>query len=583
MPFMSQDQRDHVNQKTLLEYLREFSPWPRIRLMHKNVVTDILAGITVAFIALPLALGFGVASGLGPVAGMYGAISGGVAGGLFGGSNVGVSGPTGPKTVQLAMILQEHRLPDGSPDATFAFGCVLLSGVIMVTLAFMKVGRFIYYTPYSVISGFMCAIGAILLVQQFRPMIGLPVLPKIKEALLSIPSDAMHAHFDALLVSLVTLGIIIAWPRFVKAVWLPAPLIGLAAGTFVANVFGLGIDYIPEVPTGLPEMQIPPLSRIAEMFVPAAALAGLAVYDSLLTCIVIDQKTADRHNSDQELFGQGMANTLAGLFGGLTTATATIRSLANITCGAQTILASVVHGLILLSLVMGLAPLATHIQIAALAAVLYKVGWDILDWRVFPILRRLSRTDTICFWATFLVTMSIDLLVAVGVGLSIAFFRFVKEMSEMGAPKVVTLSDPFEPHAGDEGLEPVLRDRIGVVQPEGPLFFGVADAVYRTSQFFNRYDVVIISLSRVPVIDLSGAFALEDLIGYAHARETQVLLADLCPAVAAALESFGILHRVGRENCFERFELAARRAQELISAKNGQGSASAPPAAHVSL
>lgn len=565
-----------MNDKTFFQYLREFSPWPRIRLIHKNVVPDILAGITVAFIALPLALGFGVASGLGPVAGMYGAISGGLAGGLFGGSNVGVSGPTGPKTVQLAMILQEHRLPDGSADPTFAFGCVLLSGVIMVALAFMKVGRFIYYTPYSVISGFMCAIGAILLVQQFRPMIGLPVLPKIKEALLSIPSDALQVHLDALLVSLITLGIIIVWPRFVKAVWLPAPLIGLAAGTFVANAFGLGIDYIPEVPTGIPEMQVPPLGRIAEMFVPAAALAGLAIYDSLLTCIVIDQKTADRHNSDQELFGQGMANTLAGLFGGLTTATATIRSLANIACGAKTILASIVHGLILLSLVLGLAPLAAHIPMAALAAVLYKVGWDILDWRVFPILRRLSRTDTICFWATFLVTMSIDLLVAVGVGLSIAFFRFVKEMSEIGSPTVVNLRDPNEPLQGRDSLDASLRDRIGVVQPEGPLFFGVADAVYRTSQFFNRYDVAIVSFRQVPVIDLSGAFALEDLIEQAHALHTHVLFSDVRPEVRQEMQKLGTLAKVKEENCFDSFEEAVQRAKELVSQKNGVG----PPPLH---
>ncbi len=569
-----------INPNTLRAYFREFSPWPRMRLMHTNVVPDVLSGITVAFIALPLALGFGVASGLGPVAGMYGAIAGGLAGGLFGGSNVGVSGPTGPKTVQLAMILQEHRLPDGSPDATFAFGCVLLSGLIMVALAFMKVGRFIYYTPYSVISGFMCAIGAILLVQQFRPFIGLPALPNIKDALFRLPGDLLHVHADALLISLVTLAVIVWWPRYVKAVWLPSPLIGLLAGTALANLLDLNIAYIPQVPTGMPELQMPPASRLGEMFLPAAALAGLAVYDSLLTCIVIDQKTGDRHNSDQEMFGQGMANTMAGLLGGLTTATATIRSLSAVTCGAKTILCSMTHGLILLSLVLGMAPLATHIPMAGLAAVLYKVGWDILDWRVFPILRRLSKTDKICFWVTFLVTMSIDLLVAVGVGLSIAFFRFVKEMSDMGAPKVVSLQDPDEPLPGRDLIEPELRDRIGVVQPEGPLFFGVADAVYRTSQFFTRYDVVIVSLRQVPVIDLSGAFALEDLIGYARARGTEVLLTDLCAAVAAELESFGILRKVGRGNCFDRFESAARRARELVSAKNGHGAAPAPAVAH---
>ena len=343
------------------EHLKDFNPWPRIRIMGSNLAQDTMAGITVAFIALPLALGFGVASGLGAITGMWGAIAGGLVGGLFGGSNAGVSGPTGPKTVQLAVVMHDHTLANGQPDLGFAFGCVFLSGVFMLALAVMRIGKYIYLTPYSVISGFMCGIGAIVMIIEFNPFVGLPTLSSVREALLSIPSSAMNANPQALLISCLTLGTIIIWPKITTVVWLPGPLVGLVVGTSVANFFGFNIDYIPDVPTGLPEIYLPQVSQIDNMIGPAAALAGLAIYDSLLTCVVIDQMSDERHNSDQEIWGQGMANMAAGLVGGLTTATATMRSVAAIQCGAKTITATFVHGLVLLALVLGLAPLASVI------------------------------------------------------------------------------------------------------------------------------------------------------------------------------------------------------------------------------
>ena len=311
----------------------------------------------------------------------------------------------------------------------------------MVALAMLKVGRFIYLTPYSVISGFMCGIGAIVIIIELNPFLGLPTLSSVREALVAIPSSVADARLDALLVSSMTLGVIVVWPKITKAIWLPSPLVGLVAGTAVANAFGMDIDYIPTVPTGLPDLYWPHLSfhDLEEMIAPAAALAGLAIYDSLLTCVVIDQMTVERHNSDQEIFGQGMANMAAGLVGGLTTATATMRSVANIQCGARTILATIVHGAILLALVLGLAPLASYIPMAALAGILFKVGYDILDFRVFPVLRRMPTPSKFTFWTVFILTVWVDLLVAVGIGLAIAFFLFVKQMSEMGAPEVVGL------------------------------------------------------------------------------------------------------------------------------------------------
>ena len=233
---MSQESQKTSNYWSAL--LKDFNPLPRILLMGTNIRQDLLSGITVAFIALPLALGFGVASGLGAITGMWGAIAGGLVGGLFGGSHVGVSGPTGPKTVQLATVMHTHVLPNGQPDLVFAFGIVFLSGLIMIALAMLKVGRFIYLTPYSVISGFMCGIGAIVIIIEFNPFVGLPTLSSVKDALLAIPTSIANANIEAVIVSTLTLGLIVMWPKITKAVWLPGPLVGLAAGTLVANFFG---------------------------------------------------------------------------------------------------------------------------------------------------------------------------------------------------------------------------------------------------------------------------------------------------------------------------------------------------------
>ena len=546
----------------LSDFLKEVNPWPRIRIMGSNLAQDSMSGITVAFIALPLALGFGVASGLGAITGMWGAIAGGLVGGLFGGSNVGVSGPTGPKTIQLAVVMHDHMLANGQPDLGFAFGCVFFSGVIMLGLAAMRVGKFIHLTPYSVVSGFMCGIGAIVMIIEFNPFVGLPTLSSVREALIAIPSSIVHANLEAVLISCLTLGTIIVWPKITKVIWLPGPLIGLAVGTAVANIFGFDIDYIPEVPTGLPDIYLPKLSQVYDMLGPAAALAGLAVYDSLLTCVVLDQMGDDRHNSDQEIWGQGMANMAAGLVGGLTTATATMRSVANIQCGAKTITATVVHGLVLLALVLGLAPLAAYIPMAALAGILFKVGYDILDFRVFPLLHRLPTPSKITFWTVFFLTVWEDLLIAVAVGLAIAFFLFVRDMSEIWKPKILGLDEFAKPTK--ELVPKHLKNQIAVLEPEGPMFFGIADVLYRQVDSMVHYKVLIMSLRYVPVIDLSGAFALEDMVKLAHKHGTKTIIKGMNPSVRRILTELSVIKNIGEENIVEDFDSALKKGVDYI-------------------
>jgi SulP family sulfate permease len=459
-------------------------------------------------------------------------------------------------------MIIDHMLANGQPDLGFAFGCVFLSGVIMLGLAVLRVGKFIYLTPYSVISGFMCGIGAIVMIIEFNPFVGLPTLSSVREALLAIPSSIMNAHLDALLISLLTLGTIVIWPKITSVIWLPGPLIGLTAGTVVANLLGLDIEYIPEVPTGLPDLYVPHWSQMYDMVGPAGALAGLAIYDSLLTCVVIDQMSDDeRHNSDQEIWGQGLANMFAGLIGGLTTATATMRSVANIQCGAKTILSTIVHGGVLLALVLGLAPLASYIPMACLAGILFKVGYDILDFRVFPVLHRIPTPSKITFWTVFLLTVWEDLLVAVGVGLAIAFFLFVRDMSEMWAPQVMSLGDTQKPQ---ELVPQHLRKHIAVLEPVGPLFFGIADTLYRQIDGLVHYKVLIISLIHVPIIDLSGTFALEDMASHAQKKGTKVVIIGMNPAVGRTLHELSVVKNIGEDNFVDDFEVALETGIDYI-------------------
>jgi sulfate permease, SulP family len=443
--------------------------------------------------------------------------------------------------------------------------------VIMIALALCKVGRFIYYTPYSVISGFMCGIGTIIIVLQINPFLGLPTLSSVKQALIVLPGSLMSVEPKALLISGGTLATIFVWPRIAPATYIPGPLVGLVAGTIAANLLGLDIAYIGQIPTGLPELYWPDLSRVADMIAPAAALAGLSVFDSLLTCLIIDNMTGNRHNSDREILGQGIANIGAGLIGGLAVATATMRSVANIKCGARTGLSTVTHGAILLALVLGLAPYTSLIPMACLAGILLKVGIDIIDYRVLPLLHRMPTTDKICFLAVLGLTVLVDLLIAMGVGLAIAFFRFVQEVSDLYNHEVVSLTDIQEPWPGENLIPAEFKNRVLIIRLEGPLFFGAADTLYRTVEKLIHFDALIIRLKRVPMIDLSGAYALEDLILKAKRQDAVVLLTGLAPRVREVLGNLGILDQVGTENCFDRFEDAIRRLQ-IISARDRDAS-----------
>ena len=479
---------------TLKTSLREINPWNNIKIMHTNIGQDILAGMVVAIIALPLALAFGVGSGLGAITGLWGAIAGGIIGGLFGGCKTGVSGPTGPKMAQLAMIMVGFRLASGEPDLSAAFAIIFFSGVILIGISLMGISKLIYFVPYSVVAGFMCGIGIIVMILEFDSFFGYPAPHSVMEGIYDIPNAIMHFKAQALMVSVPTLAILFIWPRIVKMVpkaeIIPAPLLALLTGTAIANMNGFDIEYIGTIPTGFPDLYWPDWSKFGDYLGPAAGLAGLAVFDSLLTCIVADNMTGTKHSSDRESFGQGLANCAAGLVGGLTTATATMRTVANIQSGGKTPLSSVVHGLVLLALVLGLGPYAEQIPMACLAAILFKVGIDILDYRILPVLHRLPLTDMIVFWTVLIITIVEDLLIAMAVGIVLAFFRFVLEVSRTYKSNLTYLEDDV----AQDLLKDDMKQKVKILCPRGPMFFGAVKQLEDTYAAAESHDTLIINL-----------------------------------------------------------------------------------------
>lgn len=542
---------DKKNFKRIMDYLTDFSPYGNLKIMGTNIRGDLLAGLTVAIIALPLALAFGVVSGLGPIAGVWGAICGGIFGSIFGGSAIAVSGPTGPKTVQLTVISQNNLLPDGSPDVIFVFGIIFLSGIIMLAIALLKVGKFIYYTPYSVVSGFMCGIGLIIILIQIGPFFGLSSKPTVMDSIKNLPRIFTDFNPQALLIASATLAAILIWPKITPVKWIPGALLGLLIGTILSYIINADVKYIGKIPTGLPTLYVPDLQMFSRMLAPAAALAGLAIFDSLMTCLIADNMTGRRHNSDREIFGQGLANVGAGLFGGLTTATATMRTVANIKSGARTPLAAFSHGIILLLIILGIAPFVEHVPMPCLAAILIKVGIDILDYRLMPVLHKMPLTDKICFASVFILTIIVDLLVAMGIGIAIAFFRFVQEISELYRNNLTSLSkiSPDYKNQDFDKLPEKLKNNILVIRPEGPLFFGTADTLYRTLEHQVHYNFLIISLGNVSMLDLSGAFALEDLIEKAAKNGTEVYLTDFSEKISNTLKDLGITDKI-KPGCY---------------------------------
>ena len=540
--------------------LKELNPWNNIKVLHTNIWGDIVAGITVAIIALPLALAFGEISKLGPIAGVWGAIAGGIVGGLFGGCMVGVSGPTAPKAAQIAAFMGAFVIgTTNEPDLVAAFSIIFLSGIILVLISILKISRFIHYIPYSVVAGFMCGIGVIVILTQINAFLGLDSEKNIRAVFENFRYTIQNVNVEALYVALPSLLILFFWNTLEKKIKflmnIPSPLIALIIGTSIAYLMNLNIPYIGDKMTSANDAKIfsfyfPDLTRISEFMFPAFALAGLAVLDSLLSCIVADNITGNRHSSDRETFGQGMANMAAGLFGGVTTATATMRTVANIKFGGKTPLASIVHGLTLIAILLGLGFLVAAIPTACLAAILFKVGIDILDYRILPVLKKLPIIDLLVFIIVLFVTVYEDLMIAVLVGVIFSLLSSIKNLRSSYSHENIHFSNS-DFASVDWNSKKLKELPVNILEVNGPLFFISVQSLIKTYSDASRHEVLIVDINNITTIDLSGVYALEDLIKTALSKNIKVLVLDVNSNIKEKLKKMNFSNNIGKENYIE--------------------------------
>tara|TARA_Y100001970_G_scaffold161129_1_gene197076 strand:+ start:3991 stop:5700 length:1710 start_codon:yes stop_codon:yes gene_type:complete len=538
--------------------LKEINPWQNIKILHTNIRGDILSGITVAIIALPLALAFGEISQLGPEAGIWSAVVGGIIGGLFGGCIVGVSGPTAPMASQIAAFMGAFVIGSSNePDLIAAFSIIFLSGLILVAISMLKISRFIHYIPYSAIAGFMCGIGLIIIFSQINPFLGLESKRNIYDVFNNFQYTLQNINVDALYVSLPSLFIVLLWPflenRFKFLSNIPSPLIALITGTSIAYFLNLDIHYIGDKMNGSEGSEIftfylPDLTRFSQFIMPAFLLAGLAIIDSLLSCKVADNMTGTHHSSDRETFGQGLANMFAGLLGGISTATATTQTVGNVTFGAKTPLATIVKGLVMLSVLFGLGHIVATIPTACLAAILFKLGIDILDYRILPILRKIPITDLLIFIIVLLITVFQNLMIAVIVGFIFACIRFFKEIkltwNSNLSHKIIPFSESDFSFEKDQNNE-LKNLPINVLEPHGPLFFGSVEPLRNIYAKSSKHEVLIIDMSYITMIDLSGIYTIEDIINIAKTKNIQVFVTNTKNNIKKTLEKVDFIKNVG--------------------------------------
>ncbi len=526
---------------------------------------DVFGGVTAAVVALPVALAFGVASGLGAAAGMYSAIAVGFFAAVFGGTRSQISGPTAPMTVAMAVIVTTH-----ATNLTEALTVVVMGGLLQVLLGVSRIGRFVAYTPHVVISGFMSGIGTIIVLIQVMPFLGMPVAPGgAMGALRALPEAFGNINTSAFAIAIVTLAVGFLWPRRLASL-LPAPLVALIAGTLLGVLWLSDAPVIGQIPTGMPELQfaLPSASFLARALEPALILALLGSVDSLLIALVADSMTGTRHKPNRELVGQGIGNMVSGLFGGLPGAGSPVLTVTNIRAGGRTRVSGVCFALLLLALVLGLAPYVEPIPDAVLAGILIKIGVDIIDWRLLARLHRLRSEHLVVMLATLGLTVFVDLITAVAIGLIAAGMAHARQLENLELDSVVSV--PFLDRtffAGEEDMAAAdpFAARVGMVRLKGS--FTVASShrlITVIGADIKDHEVVIFDFSGATYVDDSAAMVIEQLMDVARKEHTEFIVMGLSGTVAHTLHTLNILQGIPEERVVETVQEARAVAKGLL-------------------
>jgi SulP family sulfate permease len=539
----------------------------RPALSWNTVRGDFFGGVSAGVVALPLALAFGVASGLGPVAGLYGAIATGIVAAVFGGTPVQISGPTGPMTLVMAGIVATNTLPSGAVNLPDVVAAIVLAGLLQIALGLFRIGTYIRYVPYPVISGFMTGIGVIIIVQQLFPMLG-------AESPSSEPLSILrqlhllggNIKLTAVALSGLTIATVFILPRFTRAV--PASLVALVTLTALAMLLALEVSVIGKIPSGLPSLVMPSLDfqRLPLLIAAAIQLAFLGAIDSLLTSLVADNLTRTQHNSNRELVGQGLGNIVAGLIGGIPGAGATMRTVLNVESGGRSRLSGVIHGLFLAAVLLGLSGLVQYVPHAVLAGLLVAVGIGIIDYRGLNHLVKVPRSDAFLMLFVLVLTVFTNLIVAVAAGLIVASFVFMKKVSDITERQTTLTPVADEPWADELTIPDAIRNSLLIKHVDGPLFFGFASQFLEIAgQAAAQSRLLVLRMDRISYMDQTGVYALKDALTRLNAAGVRVLVVGVSVAHLDLLERLQVIPAVlPKSDVFSDFDALKKVLEDRI-------------------
>lgn len=508
--------------------------------------------------ALPMALAFGIASGAGATAGLWGAVIVGFFAALFGGTPTLISEPTGPMTVVQTAVIASLVAADPDNGLAMAFTVVMMAGLFQIAFGLLKLGKYVTMMPYTVISGFMSGIGIILVILQLAPFLG-QASPKggVIGTLQALPNLVSNVRPVETLLALMTVGIIWFMPSRWKK-FAPPQLVALVLGTIISiTLFGdLDIRRIGEIQAGLPALQLPVFQadQLQRMLIDAAVLGMLGCIDALLTSVVADSLTRTEHNSNKELVGQGIGNVMSGLFGGLGGAGATMGTVVNIQSGGRTALSGLIRAMVLLVVILGAAKLAATIPLAVLAGIAFKVGVDIIDWGFLKRAHHVSIKGALIMYAVIVLTVLVDLIAAVGIGVFIANILTIDRMSALQSKAVKSISDADdeillsanEKRWLDEG-----NGRVLLFQLSGPMIFGVAKAIAREHNAIQECAAIVFDLSDVPHLGVTASLALENAIEEAAEKGRAVYIVGATGQTKRRLEKLQVFRFVPESNCYD--------------------------------
>ena len=523
------------------------------RINATNLKGDVFGGLTAAVIALPMALAFGIASGAGAAAGLWGAVIIGLVASLFGGTPTLISEPTGPMTVVFTSVIISFTATADSPQQALAmaFSVGVLAGIFQILFGLFRLGRYVTMMPYTVISGFMSGIGIILVLLQLGPFLG-QATPKggVMGTLQEIPALVQGTQPMELLLALITLAILWFTPSAVKKVC-PPQLLALVVGTALSlSLFSSAeLRTIPEFSAAFPTFQLPTFSsdHLRLMVIDAAVLGMLGCIDALLTSVVADSLTRTEHNSNKELIGQGLANVVSGLFGAMPGAGATMGTVVNIQSGGRTALSGIVRAMVLMLVVLLAAPLASRIPLAVLAGIAVKVGIDIIDWDFLQRAHHLSVKAAVITYGVIALTVLVDLITAVGIGVFVANVLTIDRMSTLQSRKVKTISTTDDDVELSDEEQQLLDQASGMVllfQLAGPMIFGVAKAISREHNAIGNCQAVVFDLSEVSHLGVTAAIALENAVKEAMEVGRDVFMVGVSGSTETRLRKLKLLDRL---------------------------------------